>query len=278
MNRRQLIAAGAALACSPVASPVWAQSAWPARPLRMVIPFPPGGPTDAFARLYASALGQQLGQPVVLENKAGASGAVGALEVRRSAPDGYTLLFGTASTHVLYNLIQPKPQFDALADFAWVGVLGGAPLVFAVHPQMPATLKELVARSRAQPGSLSYGSPGSGTMMHIAAERLKQLTGAQIAHVPYKGSAPARQDLLGARCRWRSIRLGRCCRSIRRARRASSASQVLVVPPRRLISRRWPSQLASPSPSRPCSGMWSPCRAKHRPTWFARSPRRAVAR
>lgn len=197
MNRRQLIAAGAALACGPVASPVWAQSAWPARPLRMVIPFPPGGPTDAFARLYASALGQQLGQPVVLENKAGASGAVGALEVRRSAPDGYTLLFGTASTHVLYNLIQPKPQFDALADFAWVGVLGGAPLVFAVHPQMPATLKELVARSRAQPGSLSYGSPGSGTMMHIAAERLKQLTGAQIAHVPYKGSAPARQDLLG---------------------------------------------------------------------------------
>ena len=144
MNRRQLIAAGAALACSPVASPALAQSAWPARPLRMVIPFPPGGPTDAFARLYASALGQQLGQPVVLENKAGASGAVGALDVRRSAPDGYTLLFGTASTHVLYNLIQAKPQFDALADFAWVGVLGGAPLVFAVHPQMPATLKELV--------------------------------------------------------------------------------------------------------------------------------------
>lgn len=198
MRRRKLLEL--ALAAPPVAliaSRPRAQTAWPLRPLRMVIPFPPGGPTDAFARLYASALGQQLGQPVVLENKAGASGAVGALEVRRSAPDGYTILFGTASTHVLYNLIQPKPQFDALADFAWIGVLGGAPLVFAVGQGMPGTLKELSALSRAQPGRLSYGSPGSGTMMHIAAERLKQLTGAQIAHIPYKGSAPARQDLLG---------------------------------------------------------------------------------
>lgn len=197
MTRRQWICAAAGLAGGVLLPAARAQSQWPQRPLRMVIPFPPGGPTDAFARLYASALGQQLGQPVVLENKAGASGAVGALEVRRSAPDGYTMLFGTASTHVLYNLIQAKPQFDALGDFAWIGVLGGAPLVFAVHPSMPASLKDLVPRSKAQPGSLSYGSPGSGTMMHIAAERLKLLTGAQIAHVPYKGSAPARQDLLG---------------------------------------------------------------------------------
>lgn len=197
MRRRDLL--GLALATPPLAvtGRAWAQNSWPGRPLRMVIPFPPGGPTDAFARLFASALGQQLGQPVVLENKAGASGAVGALEVRRSAPDGYTLLFGTASTHVLYNLIQSKPQFDALADFAWVGVLGGAPLVFAVGAGMPVTLKEFTALSRAQPGRMSYGSPGAGTMMHIAAERLKQLTGAQIAHIPYKGSAPARQDLLG---------------------------------------------------------------------------------
>ena len=197
MRRRHLL--GLALATPPlaIASQSLAQTAWPNRPLRMVIPFPPGGPTDAFARLFASALGQQLGQPVVLENKAGASGAVGALEVRRSAPDGYTLLFGTASTHVLYNLIQSKPQFDALADFAWVGVLGGAPLVFAVGAGMPDTLKAFTAQSRVQPGRMSYGSPGAGTMMHIAAERLKQLTGAQIAHVPYKGSAPARQDLLG---------------------------------------------------------------------------------
>ena len=197
MNRRSLLSCTVAAAFGALPLSAATQSAWPVRPLRMVIPFPPGGPTDAFARLYASALGQQLGQPVVLENKAGASGAVGALEVRRSPADGYTLLFGTASTHVLYNLIQAKPQFDALADFAWIGVLGGAPLVFAVHPAMPATLKDLVARSKAQPGTLSYGSPGSGTMMHIAAERLKLLTGANIAHVPYKGSAPARQDLLG---------------------------------------------------------------------------------
>ena len=163
----------------------------------MVVSFPPGGPTDSFARLYADALGKQLGQTVIVENKAGASGALGSLDVKRSAADGYTLLFGTASTHVLYNLIQPKQQYDALADFAFIGVLGGAPVVFAVSPQMPRTLKNVIIAAKANPGKYSYGSPGTGTLLHVAAERLKQVTGAPITHVLYKGAGPALQDLIG---------------------------------------------------------------------------------
>jgi tripartite-type tricarboxylate transporter receptor subunit TctC len=197
MTRRLFLhtaGAGALAASMPAAR---AQT-YPSRPLRLVVPFPPGGPTDVFARLYAAGLAQQLGQPVTVENKAGASGAIGSTEVMRAGADGHTLLFGTASTHGLYNLVQPKPQYDALQDFAYVGVLGGAPLVFAVAPSMPRTLKTVVIAARRNPGKYSYGSPGSGTMMHISAERLKLLTDTpSITHVPYKGSAPALQDLMG---------------------------------------------------------------------------------
>jgi tripartite-type tricarboxylate transporter receptor subunit TctC len=196
MQRRPFLHAALSGAALAGLQPALAQS-WPTRPLRLVVPFPPGGPTDSFARLYAAALAAQLGQPVVVDNKAGASGALGTLEVRRSAADGYTLLFGTASTHALYNLIQNKPQYDALEDFAYVGVLGGAPVAFAVAPNMPRTLKTVVIAARMNPGKYNYGSPGNGTLLHVAAERLKQVTGAPITHVPYRGSAPAMQDLLG---------------------------------------------------------------------------------
>jgi tripartite-type tricarboxylate transporter receptor subunit TctC len=196
MQRRpflQAVVATSALGMATVARP----QAYPSRPIRLVVPFPAGGPTDSFARLYAEALGKQLGQSVVVENKAGASGALGTLDVKRSAADGYTLLFGTASTHALYNLIHTKPQFDALADFAFVGVLGGAPVVFAVSPQMPRTLKSVIIAAKVNPGKYNYGSPGNGTLLHVAAERLKQITGAPITHVPYKGAGPALQDLIG---------------------------------------------------------------------------------
>ncbi len=195
MQRRHLIQAlGACAALSAAAS--YAQ-AWPGRPVRLVVPFPPGGPTDSFARLYADALSRQLGQTVVVENKSGAGGAVGAMEVKRSAADGYTLLFGTASTHALYNLLESKPQYDALQDFDYVAVLGGAPVVFVVTPSMPRTLKTVVIAAKHSPGKYNYGSPGNGTLLHVAAERMKQATGAPITHVPYRGSAPAMQDLLG---------------------------------------------------------------------------------
>ncbi len=196
MHRRTLIQAAWAAAPWGLVTAVRAQ-AYPARAVRLVVPFPAGGPTDSFARVYAEALGKHLGQAVVVENKAGAGGAVGTLEVRRSAADGYTMLFGTASTHALYNLIQPKPQYNALTDVAFISVLGGAPVANAVSPQMPRTLKSVIIAAKMNPGKYNYGSPGNGTLLHVATERLKQVTGAPITHVPYKGAGPALQDLIG---------------------------------------------------------------------------------
>ncbi len=196
MQKRPLLIAAAASTLLNITMPLRAQT-WPSRPLRLVVPFPAGGPTDSFARMYAAAMSQHMGQAMVVENKAGASGALGTMEVKRSTADGYTLLFGTATTHALYNLIQPKPQYDAIEDFSYVGVLGGAPVAFAVAPNMPRTMKAMVIASRFNPGKYNYGSPGSGTLLHVAAERLKSVTGAVITHIPYKGAAPALQDLMG---------------------------------------------------------------------------------
>ena len=200
MQRRDLLSATGATALGAILSqsalPAHAQ-AWPTRAIRLVVPFPAGGPTDSFARIYALGLSQQLGQQVVVDNKAGAGGAIGTMEVKRSLPDGYTLLFGTASTHALYNLIQPVPQYDALEDFSYVAALGGAPVVFVVNTGMPRTLKTVAIASKVSPGKYNYGSPGNGTLLHVATERLKQVTGAQITHIAYKGAAPAMQDLMG---------------------------------------------------------------------------------
>ncbi len=199
MQRRHFLQAAGSTAAAVTlgtASSAHAQS-YPDRPIRLVVPFPAGGPTDSFARIYAQALSLQLKQSVVVENKAGAGGALGATEVKRSAADGYTLLFGTASTHGLYNLIQRSPQYDAIEDFSYVGVLGGAPVVFVVNTSMPRTLKTVVIASRLSPDKYNYGSPGTGTLLHMATERLKQVTGASITHVPYKGAAPAMQDMIG---------------------------------------------------------------------------------
>ncbi|HLS87659.1 MAG TPA: tripartite tricarboxylate transporter substrate binding protein [Burkholderiales bacterium] len=195
MNRRQVLLTGAALAlCGPLAA--FAQ-AFPSRPVRLVVPFPPGGPTDIFARAYAARLETALGQPVVVDNKAGASGAIGAAEVARARADGHTLLFGTASTHALYNLIVEKPQYDSIKDFAHVAVVGGAPAVLVAHPSQPETLKAVVDLARAQPAKLRYGSPGTGTFLHVAAERFNRAAGISIQHVPYKGSGQTKPALLG---------------------------------------------------------------------------------
>jgi tripartite-type tricarboxylate transporter receptor subunit TctC len=136
------------------------QPAYPVKPIRLVVPFPAGGPTDQFARQYAQALSIQLGKPVVVDNKSGASGAIGSLEVKNSAPDGYTLLFGTASTHVLYSLINSKPQYDSIKDFTQIAVVGDAPIVFAVSPATKGSFKELIEYARINPGKLQYGSAG----------------------------------------------------------------------------------------------------------------------
>ena len=173
-------------------------TSYPIKPIRLVVPFPAGGPTDQFARQYAQALSTQLGKPVVVDNKSGASGAIGSLEVKNSAPDGYTLLFGTASTHVLYNLINSKPQYDSIKDFTQIAVVGDAPIVFAVSPGTKGGFKELIEYARINPGKLQYGSAGEGTYLHIVGERLKyELGGLDIQHIPFRGSAQAIPALIG---------------------------------------------------------------------------------
>ena len=189
--------AGALLTAIAI-SPALAQQSYPTRPIRLVVPFPAGGPTDVFARQYAAGMSELLGQQMVVENKAGAAGAIGSIEVARAPADGYTLLFGTASTHGLYNLLSKAPKFDSLKDFAPIAIVGSAPAVIVVNPSQPGDLKALVASVKANPGKLQYGSPGTGTFLHLTGEMFKVDAGKlDIPHIPYKGSAPAMNDLLG---------------------------------------------------------------------------------
>ena len=198
MLRRDLFILSLLAATQSCWSSAQAQAAYPSRPLRLVVPFPPGGPTDVFARHYAQRLATVLGQSVVVENKSGASGAIGSVEIKNAQADGYSLLFGTATTHGLYNVIAKEPQYDALRDFTHVAIVGGGPAAFGVGPGAPQTLKALVDAARANPGKLQYGSPGEGTTLHLATERLKREVGNfDIQHIPYRGSAQSLPALIG---------------------------------------------------------------------------------
>jgi tripartite-type tricarboxylate transporter receptor subunit TctC len=198
LNKPLLIRVLAMAAMSAtVVAPVGAQT-YPAKPVRLVVPFPPGGATDVFARQYATRMGAALGQPMVIDNRSGAGGAIGAVEVKKSDPDGYTLLFGSASNLGLYNLMSTTPLYDALKDFVHVASLGGVPIVFAVNASLPQTLKGVVDLARARPGSIQYASPGQGTYLHLAAERLKKEAGnIDIQHIPFRGGAQTLPALLG---------------------------------------------------------------------------------
>ncbi len=174
-----------------------AQTNFPTKTIRLIVPFPAGGPTDIFARQYAIGLSRVLNQSVIVDNKAGASGAIGSLEVKRSQPDGHTLLFGTASNLALYNLMALKPQYDYLKDFATVAVVGGSAVVFMANKESPQTLKALIDQAKANPTKFRYGSPGQGTYLHLSMERFLLESGAKIEHIPYKGSGQAKPALLG---------------------------------------------------------------------------------
>jgi tripartite-type tricarboxylate transporter receptor subunit TctC len=176
---------------------VFAQTAYPSKAIRLIVPFPPGGPTDIFARNYGNGLSKVLNQPVIIDNRAGAGGAIGTIEVKRAAPDGYTLLFATASSLALYNLMSTKPQYDSLKDFATIAVVGGSAVIIMANKSAPQTLKALVDMARAEPGRLRYGSPGQGTYLHLSMERFLYETGIKIEHIPYKGSGQAKPALLG---------------------------------------------------------------------------------
>ena len=194
MRRRTLLAAAGVVLASPA---VVRAQAYPAQPVRLVVAFPPGGPTDVYGRLFGERLGRALGQPVVIENKAGAAGIIGSAGVARARADGYTLLFGTGSTQALYASMADKPEYDILKDFTYVAHIGGGPAAFVGGLDQPDSLKGLLDVARAKPGTLSYGSPGTGTLLHLTTERLKAAAGGvQITHVPYRGSGPAMTDLL----------------------------------------------------------------------------------
>lgn len=194
MSRLATMLFAAALAA--MANAALAQRTFPARPVRMVVGFAPGGGTDIIARLVAQKLGERWGQPVVVDNRPGASGNIGAELVARSAPDGYTLLMAFSS-HASNPALSKLP-FDIERDFTSITQVGSAPMVVAANPALPAkTLGELIAYARSHPGAVKFGSSGIGTPVHLAGELMMQLTGVSMVHVPYKGIAPAMAAILG---------------------------------------------------------------------------------
>jgi len=171
---------------------------YPSRPVRLVVPFPPGGAVDFFARVVANPLTETLGQPVVIENKAGASGMIGAELVAKAPADGYTLLLGNIASLAINVGIYPKMPYDPVKDFTPIIRTVDVNYVMVVHPSVPAgTVNELVAYAKANPGKVAYGSAGSGSLPHLATELMKALTGTDMIHVPYKGGGPMVTDLLG---------------------------------------------------------------------------------
>jgi tripartite-type tricarboxylate transporter receptor subunit TctC len=174
-----------------------AQPAWPSRPVSLVVPFPPGGGTDTGARLIAQKLAAKWGQPVVVDNKGGAAGQIGADLVAKAKPDGYTILMGNIGTQAINPSLYPKLPYDPDKAFAPISLVAELPLALMVNPAVPArTAAEFIALARSQPGRLSYSSSGAGGAPHLAAEMFKQGTGTFIVHVPYRGGGPAIADLL----------------------------------------------------------------------------------
>ncbi|BEP51551.1 tripartite tricarboxylate transporter substrate binding protein [Variovorax paradoxus] len=185
-----------ALALCAIQAPGFAQT-FPSRPVTLVVPFPPGGGTDTGGRVIAEQLGRRWGQPVIVENKGGAAGQIGADFVAKSRPDGYTLLLGNIGTQAINPLLYPKLPYDADKAFAPVSLVAELPLAMMVNPSVPAkTAAEFVALAKARPGQMSYSSSGAGGAPHLAAEMFKDQTGAFILHVPYRGGGPAIADLL----------------------------------------------------------------------------------
>ncbi|CAB5679680.1 Argininosuccinate lyase [Delftia tsuruhatensis] len=191
--------AALALALGAALAPVQAGAqAYPSRPVRIVVPYPAGGTTDIIARLAAAQLTERLRQPFVVENRAGASGAIGSAAVAQAAPDGYTLVMGTASSHGINPALQKNLPYDAVRDFSPVTLVASTPNIIVVHPGVPVkTLAELLALARARPGQVNFGSTSAGGSPHMSAELLKMMAGVDMVHVPYKGASPMLTDLMG---------------------------------------------------------------------------------
>lgn len=196
--RRVLLAGMAAAAVFGVAGPVMAQD-YPNKVIKLIVPYPPGGATDVIGRVMAQKLSTALGQQVIVDNRAGAAGSIGAAAVAAAAPDGYTLLMGAMTSHSISAVLYKKVvNFDMDRSFAPVAIVGSVPLVFVVNPSIKAnTLPEFIALAKSKPGKLSFASAGNGSPQHLAGEMFQRVAGVQMLHVPYKGSGPAMTDLMG---------------------------------------------------------------------------------
>jgi tripartite-type tricarboxylate transporter receptor subunit TctC len=198
MNRRHLIAA-ALLACAPT---VWAQGAWPSKPVRIVVPFAPGGTTDILARAIAPELTRVFGQAFVVDNRAGAGGNLGAEAVAKAPGDGYTLLMGTVGTHGINKALYAKLPYEPQKDFAPITLVAGVPNVMIMNTEKARALNinsvaDFIKYARANPGKLNMASSGNGTSIHLAGELFKSMTGTFMTHIPYRGSGPALLDMVG---------------------------------------------------------------------------------
>jgi tripartite-type tricarboxylate transporter receptor subunit TctC len=197
---RAFHAVGGIIAAFALASaPAKAEDQYPSKPIRIVVPFAAGGPTDTVARLIGAKMGELLGQQFVVEVRTGAGGNIGADVVAKASPDGYTLLMATVSTHAINPGLYKKMPYDPVSDFAPIGQAGVTPTLLAVHPSVPVTdVKSLVAVIKENPGQLTYGSSGLGSILHLCGEEFRALAGGlNIVHVPYRGSAPMMADLIG---------------------------------------------------------------------------------
>jgi tripartite-type tricarboxylate transporter receptor subunit TctC len=197
MNWRKRLALTLGFIAAILAAPQSRAADYPTRPIKLVVPYAAGGPTDVLGRLVGEYLGRDLKQAVVVENKAGAQGAIGAEAVARSEPDGYTLFVTAASIFVLNPMLYKKLPYDPVKDFRMLGLITDLPVVMEVHPSVPAkTVAEFVAYAKQNPGKLNFGSAGTGGTIHLAGEMFKQMAGVDLVHVPYKGAGPALTDLL----------------------------------------------------------------------------------
>ena len=180
-----------------IVTPAGAQGAYPTKPVRLVVPFPPGGTTDILARAVAQKLSETWGQQVIVDNRPGAGGNIGSELVAKSAPDGYTLLMGTVGTHAINPSLYAKMPYDHVKDFTPVILVAGVPNVLVVNPSLPVkSVSELIAYGKANPNKLNFASSGNGTSIHLSGELFRTMTGVQMTHVPYKGSSPALTDLI----------------------------------------------------------------------------------
>jgi tripartite-type tricarboxylate transporter receptor subunit TctC len=201
-NRRRRLMLAATLLAAGAALPAAAQqAAWPTKPVRLVVPFAPGGTTDILARAMATELTKALGQPFVVDNRAGAGGNIGADIVAKSAPDGYTILMGTVGTHAINTSLYAKMPYDPVKDFAPISLVAGVPNVMVVNAEKARALKiasvqDFIRYAKANPGKLNMASSGNGTSIHMAGELFKTMTGAYMVHFPYRGSGPALMDMV----------------------------------------------------------------------------------